>query len=168
MFKLVPPDLPSKTINGDNNVSDRLQGYEEIQRDEWNNLTPGTYVRYENSGGKLVKGGFVINRSLVNNTLELRSELNNPHSATWIVPTKSIKRLWKKISDSSNNDGIARLIKSLHDRILVLENAESPVRDYSGELAQLKTGLDLLREDFKKLIIVVGELVEVNNSKNME
>ena len=159
MFKLAP-------VERDDHLSDKLHGYEEVPREEWMNIPPGTYVRYENSGHKIVKGGFIINRSLVNNTLELRSELNNAQSPTWIVPVKQIHGMWKKIADTNNDAAIGKVIKSLHERLLVLENEEdSETRDYSGEIAQIKNGLDNLREDFKRLIVVVGELVDASNGQ---
>ena len=156
MFKLRPVE---------DTVTEKLHGYEEVTRDEWMELPPGSYVRYENSGGKLVKGGFIINRSLVNSTIEMRSELNNAQSPTWVVPIKSIKRLWKKIGENSDST-ISKILKSLHERIAALEAEErGESRDYSGEMAQMKNGLDNLREDFKRLIVVVGELVDANNKE---
>ena len=155
MFNLKSsPSEPRKEYN-----QDELQGYEEVPAGEWMNIEPRSYIRYEKSNGQLVRGGFVISKSIEKKVIYLQGDLS-PTSLKWTVTTDSITRLWKKQTVNQDPD-LTRSIKDLADRVSTLEingRVGDDVPMLNAEIARLKARIRDIEDDLRKLLVVVTQL----------
>ena len=156
MFKL---SRSEPTLGGANTKSNaKLEGYEEVMRQDWLDIELNTYIRYEKNDGVLTKGGFIFSKSIERNTLSLRSDLHSYNSASWQVQLDNISTIWRKKSSSNdidgNNETLQRIIKQLHSRLSVLESNnddDNGVDRMSAEILQLRSDYNDLKHDIKEI-----------------
>lgn len=146
-----------------------LSGYEEVPYDKWMNIDTGTFIRYEKDNGDIPIGGYIAGKSFEKNSLILQSTMNGVQIAKWFVNTGKIKRVWKRMAEgqASSDNIIARSIKSLHERLSLLENSDAlETRDYSDDIAKLNVENTDIKNDIRQLSQVVQQLVDGYNENN--
>lgn len=172
MFKLEPR---KEAIGGNNDVAedDSFKGFIEISKNEWQDIEINSYIKYEKTNGEVVKGGFVINKSLEKGIIFLTSKLNDMSQPRWAVNISTITRIWKKSVTpwAENTNSLARSIKNINDRLVVVENTlnERTIESMTtteDENNNLRVRIISLEEDLKKMIQVVNEIVQVVNKSS--
>ena len=159
MFKLSRTESISGGANNKTSTT-KLDGYEEVMRQDWLDIELNSYIRYEKNDGVLTKGGFVFSKSIEKNTLSLRSDLHSYNSASWQVQLDNISKIWRKRSSANdmdngaNNETLQRIIKQLHSRLSVLENTNDDENSFdklSAEVLQLRADYGDLKHDIKEI-----------------
>lgn len=169
-------NLKHDIVGGDTKVQqqDPLKGYEEVSREDWMSIESQTYVRYEKSDGQLVRGGFIISKSIDKGLLFLQADLANSAAAKWTVSISKIARLWKKSKDNTNGDinTLARTIKAINERVTTLEQLDykdlvdtdnSSHDDLRGTVSELKGKVHNIEDDIRKLLSVINDIVATIN-----
>lgn len=151
-----------------------IKGYVEVPNDQWLEIPNDAFIKYQKKTGEMVRGGYVIGRSIENNTLYLISDRSNMSSPRWTITMSAIKRLWKKqIDTNSNITSLAKSIKILNDRVMHLESESSlkfgdiePKADNEilvGRIAKLEYRCENIEDDIRKLLKVIKQIAEVDD-----
>ena len=161
-----------------NNEQTNIEGYEEIPKAEWMNIPIKSYIRYEKTNKQIVKGGFVISKAIDKGVISLQADLFDATSVKWNVPINSILRIWKKISSSDdtisaeNVQSLIRTIRALGERVTALEQSSYPELNppvvserVDNDLSNIKVDIVNLKQDLKKVLIYVDEIVEKVNEQ---
>jgi hypothetical protein len=156
-----------------------VEGYEEIQIADWMNIPIKSYIRYEKKNKQIVKGGFVISKAIDRGAIALQADLFDQTSAKWNVSISSILRIWKKIAASEednisteNIQSLARTLKALNTRVAILEQSNYPELNtpmvserVDNDLSDIKVDIVNLKQDLKKVLTYVAEIVENVNEQ---
>jgi len=170
------PQLNSSQSNGFiNEPKDPLQGYEEVEPNDWLNLQPGTYVQYELSDrdNKMYRG-FVMSKSLEKQMLFIQNDKFNPNSFKSYIPVAKINRLWKKSDNPIAESGtkietLARIVKQLNDKVSTLEQLEYKgideqdnidIEQLKEENTHLRVRMENLENDVRKISELLGNMLD--------
>ncbi len=157
MFALRKPD---SFTNQSSQKNDILKNFEEVERSQWLNNEPRTFIKYEKTDGKIVAGGYLINKAYEDGIFRLKKDINEAISPEWEVSLNSIRTIWKRRRSYENNESITRIIKDLADRISILENTP-PIesRDYSSEIAQCQVDIANIKSDLEKVYECLQQII---------
>lgn len=159
------------------NQQDQLRGYEEVNREEWMDIEPRTYIKYEKDGTQ--RRGFVMSKNMETEMLFLQDDMYKAQPFKTSIGLKKIDRLWRKLpsgqandapSSNSANTSIARMIKALSDRLnavedLVTEGNNDSSDQLHSEFSALKIKVTNMENDMKKIRDFLQEVVEHINDE---
>ncbi len=99
-----PKYQEAKTYYTDSEIEEKLKGYREVKKDEYDSIKYGSHVRYVRTDGIFRCGGFVTVNPIKSNDnkyyIRLRSDIRtrNKNTIHWLVPYDDIDKLYTKIN----------------------------------------------------------------------
>ncbi len=159
-------NLGEKSINIPKSIhtsesGDFLKNYDAIEQSEWMNIELKSFIRYEKIDGKLVSGGYLINKSHEQKVFRLKKDLSDHASPEWTVSLSGVKHIWKRRRSAEGNNDVIAYLKDISRRITILENVpQQEGKDYSSEIAQCQVDIGNLKSDIVKLYTCLQQIVE--------
>lgn len=150
-------------------IKRHTQGFIIVPRDQWENITPGSYIIYMGYDNNYRNGGYIKYKYEKNNVRYFQIETkqgrknNDPSYISFPVSYDEIKTLFKKIDPSAiveinlikkdlanKRDNIEYLNKKIMEETQARKNLESKIEHLEKENKKIKTLLKMMMNSIEK------------------
>lgn len=174
LTKLAPIELDHeiKKTSSLINIDDQnklLNGFVELLRDDWNNLTVNDYIRYLRKDGSFRRGGYFRNswvgsygKNKGKKCIQI-SSTRSFKSTSWSICLDDIDKLWK----CDENIGVAATGEKKIDSILQekINTHEETIQYMSKSIEQLKIDLLKINNEQKRIINLIKKLHGIKSNR---
>ena len=147
-----------------------LENYEEVPRDEWDQIPKNTHIRYLRKDGAFRRGGFIkanytssYGEDKGKQSIQLASNLSYK-SSKWTVSFDDLEKIWKKNNSGvpSNNSIPNSQITELANNV---KNNKETIEQLNKLISQMRIDITRLTNDNTRTLNLIKKLHNIKMSR---